>query len=142
MWRDLVTGLTDVAIFVSPASPRDLAEAERDIDVTFPGELRELLSESDGVKGEYGIGVVWPVAQIRHDNLEFRSNSDFRDLFMPFDCLLFFGDAGNGDQFGYAILDGAIRRDDIYRWNHENDSREWAASTLRQYLEWWATGKL
>ncbi len=142
MWRDLITSLTNVATFAGPASSRHLAEAEKDLCIVFPDELRELLSESDGVNGAYGLGVVWPLARIREDNLQFRSNPDFRALYMPFDCLLFFGDAGDGDQFGYAILDGAIRRDDVYRWSHENDGREWAASSLRQYLERWATGQL
>jgi hypothetical protein len=39
------------------------------------------------------------------------ANTDFKELYMPFDCLLFFADAGNGDQFGYPICDGVIRRD-------------------------------
>jgi hypothetical protein len=142
MWRDFITGLTNIATFASPAPPSHLAEAEKDLGIAFPDELRQLLSESDGVKGAYGLAVVWPLARIQHDNLKFRSNLAFRELYMPFDCLLFFGDDGGGDQFGYAILDRVIRRDDVYRWNHEDDSREWAASTLRQYLERWATGKL
>ena len=142
MWRNFIAGLTDIATFASPASPSHLAEAEKSLGITFPDELRQLLGESDGVEGSHGLAVVWPLARIQNDNLEFRSNSDFRELYMPFDCLLFFGDDGGGDQFGYAILDGVIRRDDVYRWNHENDSRDWAALTLRQYLEWWATGKL
>jgi hypothetical protein len=142
MWRDFIVNLTDAATYGSPASAADLAEAEKDLAIIFPGELRELLSESDGIKGAYGLNVVWPLARIQKDNLEFRTRLDFRQLYMPFDCLLFFGDAGDGDQFAYAILDGEIRRDDVYRWCHETDSREWAASSLRQYLERWATGRL
>ena len=42
--------------------------------------------------------------------LIFRANADFAELYMPFDALLFFADAGNGDQFAYAIQAGAIRR--------------------------------
>lgn len=53
----------------------------------------------------------------------FRQSVDFRELYMPFDCLLFIADAGNGDQFAYSIVGGAIRRDDIFAWDHENDSR-------------------
>ncbi len=50
---------------------------------------------------------------------------------MPFDCLLFFADGGNGDLFGYSILNGIVQRDDIYVWNHENDSRTWVAPSLK-----------
>jgi hypothetical protein len=34
--------------------------AERALDVAIPDELRSLLLESDGVVGEYGLGLVWP----------------------------------------------------------------------------------
>lgn len=142
MWRDFITSLTDVATFASPASALRLAETEKALGITLPDELRELLLESDGVKGKYGQGLVWSIARIQEENLQFRSNPDFRTLYMPFDSLLFFADGGNGDQFGYAILDGAIRRTDVYVWNHEDDSRTWAASSLKQCLEWWLTGKL
>ena len=61
-------------------------------------------------------------------------------------CLLsiycFFGDAGNGDQFAYPIQNGKIQRNDIFVWNHEDDSRTWVAPDLKYYIEWWLTGKL
>jgi hypothetical protein len=72
--------------------------------------------------GEYGLGVVWPVARIVNDNLRFRTS--FRDLYVPFDGILFFADAGNGDQFGFAVT-SAGARDDVFVWDHENDSRTW-----------------
>jgi hypothetical protein len=37
------------------------------------------------------------------DNIQFRSNSDFANLYMPFDAVLFFGDDGGGDQYAYGI---------------------------------------
>ena len=50
---------------------------------------------------------------------------------MPFDNLFFFSDAGNGDLFCYSILkNGIIEKTDIYVWNHEDDSRTWAAASL------------
>jgi hypothetical protein len=110
--------------------------------VALPEELRTLLEEADGIVGEYGLGVVWPIARIIEDNLTFRGSKEFRDLYMPFDCLLFFGDAGNGDQFAYSLAGGEIRRDDIFAWDHENDSRTWVAPSLSTYLEWWLTGRL
>ena len=85
---------------------------------------------------------MWSTERIQQDNIEFRTTEDFKDLYMPFDSLLFFADAGNGDQFAFTVLNGEIRRNDIFVWNHENDSRTWAASNLKQYLEWWLSGKL
>ena len=54
---------------------------------------------------------------------------------MPFDPLLFFDDAENGDQFAFSILKGEIRRPDVFAWNHEDDSRQWVAPSLAKYLE-------
>ena len=69
------------------------------------------------------------------ENLFFRSDEQFRDLFMPFDNLLFFGDNGSGNIFGFAIT--ASRRIDgrIYMWEHEIDGRSWYADRLEHYLE-------
>ncbi|WSL80461.1 SMI1/KNR4 family protein [Kitasatospora sp. NBC_01266] len=58
---------------------------------------------------------------------------------MPFDPLLFFADAGNGDLF--ALLP-RIGRPDVFVWNHEDDSRTWVAPSLAKYLEWWLTGQI
>jgi hypothetical protein len=67
---------------------------------------------------------------------------ELRELYMSFADLVFFADAGNGDQFAFSVQSNQIRKPDTYAWNHENDSRVWVASSLRQYIEWWATGKI
>ncbi len=77
---------------------------------------------------------IWSIEQILKENLNLRSFNDFKDLYMPFNCLLFFADGGNGDLFGYAILNGVIQKDDVYVWNHENDSRTWVAPSLKKHL--------
>jgi hypothetical protein len=59
---------------------------------------------------------------------------------MPFDSLLFFADAGNGDQFAFPIT-GARVRDDVFVWDHESDSRRWYAGSLGQYIDWWLSGE-
>jgi len=142
MWRELIQRHTPSYTFFEPAAHAELVGLEETLGVKLPADLSQLLLESNGVDGEYGLGLVWPVQRICEDNLEFRNAPLFKDLYMPFDCLLFFADAGNGDQFAYAILDAEIRRTDIYAWNHENDSRSWVASSLRQYLEWWLSGRI
>ena len=139
MWQQRIMNLTDTASFADPVSHADIADAERALGGQLPRPLVELLSETDGVAGEHGLGLVWPLARIVSDNLQFRTNSDFRDLYMPFDPLLFFADAGNGDQFAFGWTP---RRDEIFVWDHENDSRTWVAGSLDQYLEWWLDGTL
>ena len=92
--------------------------------------------------GEYDLSLVWPLQRIIDDNLRFRADPEFKTLYMPFDCLLFFSDAGNGDQFAYAITGGDVRRPDIFLWNHEDDSRAWVSSSMRSFLPDWISGKL
>lgn len=140
MWRDLISSAAPEATFSEGASSTSLAAAEEALSQPFPGDLRDLLRESDGVRGAHGLGLVWSLDQIVADNLLFRSNEDFRQLYMPFNPLLFFADAGNGDHF--AVLSPPIDRDDIFAWDHESDSRRWVASNLRTYLQWWPEGRI
>jgi hypothetical protein len=126
------------ATFSPPASKNDLAAAAAALAAALPQQLAELLSETNGVEGEYGLGLVWDVARIVKDNTWFRTNGDYRELYMPFDGLLFFADAGNGDQFGIALAGNH----EVYVWDHEDDSRRWVASTVMGYLESWMTGRL
>jgi hypothetical protein len=142
MWREFIQNLSSDCKSTAPVPAEDIWSAQERLRVPFPEELVALLSESDGVQGQYGLGLVWPIERIIADNLAFRSNSDFRELYMPFDCLLFFADAGNGDQFAYAICGGKIHRDDVFAWDHEQDSRTWVAPSLRMYLDWWLTGRI
>jgi hypothetical protein len=142
MWRETIQKLTKDATFHPCVNADVIQRAEAALGVAFPEELVAVLSETNGVDGEYGLGLIWPIERIESDNAAFRKNTDFAELYMPFDHLLFFADAGNGDQFAFAIRNGVIRSADIFVWNHENDSRTWGASTLKQYLEWWLTGKL
>jgi len=142
MWINYIKTLCGNCKFEPPAAESEIDETEKVLDVKLPDELRELFKETDGVSGDYGLGLIWAVEKVRNDNIEFRTTGDFKELYMPFDCLLFFADAGNGDQFAFSILDGEVRRSDVFVWNHENVSRTWAASSLKQYLDWGLTGKL
>ena len=141
-WKEWVQSLKPHCDFVAPASWAEVTSAEGKLGVRFPDELRQLLFESNGVQGEYGLGLIWPLERILNDNQSFRANPDFQELYMPFDPLLFFGDAGNGDQFAFPIHKGCIRRGDVFAWNHEDDSRQWVAPSLSKYLEWWLNGTL
>jgi hypothetical protein len=141
-WRELVLRLTPHCKFSPPATATQIATAERALGTALPAELRSLLLETNGIVGQYGLGLVWPVERITADNVAFRSNADFRELYMPFDPLLFFADAGNGDQFAFCVLAGEVRKTDVFVWNHEEDSRAWSAPSLERYLEWWLSGQL
>ena len=142
MWKELVSRFANEHQFRTPASPTEIGAAARVVGCELPSELRGVLEESNGLYGPYGSGLIWSTEMMAEQNALMRSTSDFRELYMPFDCLLFFGDAGNGDLFAYTILAGSVRRSDVFAWNHENDSRMWVAPNLSRYLEWWLTGRM
>lgn len=130
MWRELVEQYGDVDA-ADPASEQDLLDAERLLGTALPTGLRALLLESNGVMDGDGTDVIWGAEQIARTNQEFRTREDLRDLYMPFDALLFFGDNGGGDQFALPV---SPVRPDVFVWDHENDSRTWVASSMEEYL--------
>ena len=142
MWREFFQRYSSECKFSIPASQNGIDDIEKSLGIEFPVELRSLLQETNGVYDQYGCSLIWSIERIKTNNLKFRNHSDFKDLYMPFDHLLFFADAGNGDQFAYAILNGVIRGSNIYVWNHEDDSRTWKAPSLEKYIEWLLSGKL
>jgi hypothetical protein len=127
--------------FAPGADEAVLADVERRLGSPLEPALRSLLSETDGIVGEYGLGVVWPAARIAADNEQMRTTPDFAELYMPFQGLLFFADGGNGDLFGFRALAGDVPPD-VYVWDHEDDSRNWVARGLREYLDGWLGGTL
>lgn len=136
MWRELVSRLFKDAEFQPPATASQLQQLESTFRLKLPEDLRSLLLESNGVAAHYSSPLVWSTVETTEQNLLFRRNPGFAELYMAFDCLFFFGAEGNGDQFAYRILAGQIRDTSwIYEWDHESDSREWFAHGLKDYFE-------
>ncbi len=142
MWRELIEALNPNHTFFDAATSEQISDLENEVAVKLPEELRNLLLESNGIWGEYQLGLIWSTEEIQKRNLEMRTLKTYKDIYMPFDNLLFIADAGNGDLFAYTIIQGEISRADIFAWSHENDSRIWVAPSLEKYLEWWLGGKI
>ncbi len=143
MWKEFISSLDGEFDFSARAEQHEIAETENSLNLVLPTELSGLLSETNGLYHSTSYtDMVWSAESIQKTNLEFRGNPDFAELYMPFDALLFFGDAGNGDQFAFRILANEIRMPDVYIWSHENDSRTWIASSLKTFIEWWSAGKI
>lgn len=140
MWNELIRSLAPTAVFAEPLSELRLKRAEDAMGHPFPAQLAALLRESNGVAGEHGLGLVWSADRIVEDNMALRTNGQLGALYMPFEPLLFFGDAGNGDQF--ALRSPPVERGDVFAWDHESDSRTWVAPDVETYLRWWLTGKI
>ncbi|WP_134687290.1 SMI1/KNR4 family protein [Brevibacillus migulae] len=141
MWKKHLENILENCEFNEPAQSTKIEEIQTVFNIELPNELLSLLEETDGVRDEFGCDLVWSAGRIIGENKELRKE-EFRDLYMPLDCLLFVADAGNGDLFGYAIINGSIQRDDIYVWNHEDDSRTWVAPSLKKFIEWWNDGTI
>jgi hypothetical protein len=139
VWTDLIAALPGEVRLFDGAPEAVLRDAERQLGQSFPAELAALLAETNGVEGEYGLGLIWPIERIASGNLSLRGNDALTQACMPFDALLFFADAGNGDLFALIPHTG---KPDVFAWDHENDSRRWVAPGLGTYLEWWLTGEL
>jgi hypothetical protein len=124
MWRELICGRhptlerlgdTDAGPeFFSGATPEELADAERRLDIRLPGSLRDLLAETNGALVVYGTHLIWPVSEIVNRNLEMRTTLSYQESYMPFDHLLFFGDV-EGYPFAFGIIQGEIKRERIYQ---------------------------
>ncbi len=131
--------------FYPPVSEKDIALAERELQDSFPQDLKDLLSETNGVgvhlhlekpPDDVLIGyLIWPLERIIADNINFRTNNQINIIYMPFESLLFFSEAGNGDLFGFAILNRHDSVDRIYRWDHEDDSRLCIAHSLNEFIQ-------
>lgn len=85
MWTDLVAALPVVETLHPPASEAALRDAAEALGHPLPEELVALLRESDGVEGEYGMGLIWPVERIVADNRILRDDPALKRLYMPFD---------------------------------------------------------
>lgn len=82
--------------------------------------------QTNGIKGEFGVDLLFTADRITADNAAFRDEQDFTELYMPFDGLVFFSEAANGDQFAMSLSGNQ----EVFLWDHENDSRTWVAPTI------------
>ena len=99
-----------------------------------PADLIDLLRLSNGVYDEFGSAIVWQASQIITENEAMRTNTEFASLYWSFDQILFIGEEGGGDLFGFRVLPGQDVDNDVYLWEHEDDSRAWFASSLADYF--------
>jgi hypothetical protein len=142
MWREYIKSISDDYEFTDPAAEQAITKAQNTLGLALPTDLCELLKETNGLhqRSTYLLFIL-SVERIEKDNLDMRRTQAF-DFYMPFDNLLFFADAGNGDKFGFPISqDGKIRQD-VFVWNHEDDSRCMCAPSLRVFIQWWHEQKI
>jgi hypothetical protein len=140
--KSFLHGLSDLEL-TTAVSQIDICQAENSLNIKLPASLIEILKVSNGVQGEYGLGLIWDLDRLVTDNLHFWSNPNFVESYMPFNHLLFIGDAGNGDQFFIPLLKSQFPiKEHVYAWNHMDDSRMWVATSIPDYLQGWLEGRI
>lgn len=68
-----------------------------------------------------------------------RTNKSCLKSRKPFEDLLFFGEPGTGDYFGYDL---SKPERPIIRWMAIGDDRDWKAKDLRDLIEGWYAGRI
>lgn len=142
MWKDYLSSISKECQFKAPATKTEILTIKKELNINMPKKLAELYNETNGVCGNYGISFIWSTEQMVKENLSFRTIHEYRDSMMPLDTFLFFSDAGNGDLFGYSIVNGSIQSEEIYVWNHEDNSRRVIAPSLEDFIKGWITGEV
>ncbi|MDR6726195.1 hypothetical protein J2W91_004701 [Paenibacillus amylolyticus] len=140
MWKDYFQGISKDCIFSTPATKDEIDKVESLLNVSLPQEFKEIIFETNGVK-ESGLGLIWPLERIINENKHYRDGV-LEEYYMPFGNLVFFADSGIGDLFAFPVAQDGVCRDDVFVWNHINDSRMWVAPSVTTYAEWWLNGNL
>ncbi len=135
-WTDFIRDIAEGWVLSPPDFTSELlTEIEAKLGIKLPLELKRLYVETNGIQDTTLCSIVVPAKELISKNFVMRSEESFKDLYMPFDNLLFFGDGGNGDLYAYPIkMDGKIDTISIFVWDHEDDSRKWVAADIRDLI--------
>jgi len=137
MWKELLRSLeydTEL-LFSEPCNPKELLEIEDVLGIRLPEDLKSLLLETNGINDIFGLHIIWSKERIKTNNLRFRSRAIALNSAQTGANLLFFADAGNGDQYAFNVQDAKVEPSKILIWRHEDDRIEIAANSLAQYLK-------
>ena len=140
MWQNYINAIVEDAQFNEPATEIELRSIKKELNTELPKTLIELYREANGVKGQY-FSYIWSTEMVIKENLSVWDIEEFENYKKP-DDLLFFVDAGNGDLFGYLIINGKVESEDIYVWNHENGSKRVVAPSLKAFIKGWYSGEI
>lgn len=140
MWKKFISEIDATCQFFDPATEIQVSKVEQALGVVLPASLRSLLFETNGIEGDYDLVVIWSIEQIFEENKSYRTDTICQRIYMPFDNLLFFGIVGNGDLFCFPIIQGQCR-EEVFYWDHENDSRYKHQWNLQEHLQTWLTSQ-
>lgn len=148
MWQEFIEGFGLTCSFGSPATQEEIDDLEAEAGLRLPPELRELLSEANGIavkprfSGEPGpsalaaeegwqFSLIWSVTEIAEQISLFRSWNDA----VPPPGLIPFGNQPNGDTAALRSNDDEERSYEVVMINHEDwRSCQVISASLREYL--------
>jgi len=117
-----------------PVPPDAIAAAEAALGCALPDDLKQFYADTDGVVANYGANLIMPLRTALEENETLRNSQDFRDLYMPFNHMLVFGNAGNGDLFFIPIRGDGSLAPNVFIWDHESDSRSYFANSIKDFF--------
>jgi SMI1/KNR4 family protein SUKH-1 len=126
-WTHIAAAVS-LQLVTPPPSDAAVGDAERALRARLSASLRDLYSSTDGLVDEWGYAYVLPLDELTQQNQVFRRQ--FRDLYMPFEGLLLFGQFGNGDMLFQPLV--PHDNENVFRWDHEDDSRKWYAADVER----------
>ena len=138
MYLELLSRYCAENPYVKPQPPADeeqIQSAEKQLKVTFPEELRQLLLEMNGDRY-----LCFSAEEIVERNLGAREG--LGECYDGLDQLLFIAGNGCGDYYGYRIADGVVCADAIIFWEHETNESRAAAGNLVEMMELYYTDRI
>lgn len=126
--------------FGEPCAEVDLANAERELGITLPSQLRAVLASFNGAQSPLGEWVIFDLATLLQMNTETRTDYASWDLPHPIESAVAFSDIyGTGDLCALAVVAfGGFQPGEVLLFDHEtgeytSDFKEHAAD-LESYL--------
>jgi hypothetical protein len=93
-WKHIAEAAS-LQLVAPPPSDAAVGDAERTLEARLSASLRDLYSLTDGLVDEWACACVLSLEDLTQQNRVLRRQ--FRDLYMPFEGLLLFGQLGNWD---------------------------------------------
>lgn len=112
-----------------PAEPKAIEDLEASIGRKLPEELKGFYTEMNGIWDAWYCFNIMPVEEVIEYNRKLRSD-ETANLYMSREDHLAFSHA-DGDYFFYAITTSGYRG--IFKWDHEDDSREYICRDLKSW---------
>lgn len=133
-WAEFTRTLPPEVGLQNPASDEQMKALEAFVGQPLPPRYVSFLRHSNGLVGHSDL--IFSAENAITTNEVLVSNYvhfNWAELYMPFGGMFFIGMNADGDYFFLRMLKGQMM-EDVYRWEHESDSRVWFARDVQDFL--------